>query len=61
MNHITKNGCKGCQWEETCEFDCPCDFHSGRGEFEPEESHQDLLKERAKAYSKIINDFVDWD
>ena len=56
--NITKKSCAGCQWEDNCEFDCPCDFHSGRDTLDNEESYRQDLRERAKKYSTIINEFA---
>lgn len=48
--------CNGCQWEDTCQFSCPCEDYCGIGETDNEIDYTVSLFECIEEYMEVVND-----
>jgi hypothetical protein len=56
---MTYYSCAGCQWEETCEFSCPCEYYCGDCETDDMIDYAVSAFEMIAQYQDIENDYKD--
>lgn len=49
--------CNGCQWENDCEFNCPCEHYCGNCEVDDEIDYAVATFEMIEAYNDVENQF----
>jgi len=54
---MTYTSCVGCQWENNCEFTCPCDYYCGDSEIDNEIDYAVAKFEMIESYNGIEKDF----
>ena len=51
--------CRGCQWEDVCEFNCPCEDCARHDEIDDEIDYAVILFENMYEYNQTIEEYSD--